>query len=62
MVVDYWKTKRISEYAGLNIGTAPRVRFLKLSGKFGHGSQQVFMRDNIIASHTCFGGNMDINC
>ena len=23
---------------------------------------QGFMQDNIIASHTCFGGHMDINC
>ena len=23
---------------------------------------QGFMQDNIIASHTCFGGHMDVNC
>ena len=25
-------------------------------------SQQGFMQDQIIASHTCFGGHMDVNC
>ena len=24
--------------------------------------EQGFMQDKIIASHTCFGGHMDINC
>ena len=24
--------------------------------------EQGFMQDNIIASHTCFGGHMDVNC
>ena len=24
--------------------------------------KQGFMQDNIIASHTCFGGHMDVNC
>ena len=23
---------------------------------------QGFMQDNIVASHTCFGGHMDVNC
>ena len=23
---------------------------------------QAFMQDQIIASHTCFGGHMDVNC
>ena len=23
---------------------------------------QGFMQDNIIASHTCFGGHMEVNC
>ena len=23
---------------------------------------QGFMQDHIIASHTCFGGQMDVNC
>ena len=23
---------------------------------------QGFMQDKIIASHTCFGGHMDVNC
>ena len=23
---------------------------------------QGFMQDNIIVSHTCFGGHMDVNC
>ena len=25
-------------------------------------SARGFMQDNIIASHTCFGGHMDVNC
>ena len=25
-------------------------------------SKQGFMHDKIIASHTCFGGHMDVNC
>ena len=25
-------------------------------------SDQGFMQDQIIASHTCFGGHMDVNC
>ena len=29
---------------------------LKSKGKQG------FMQDNIFASHTCFGGHMDVNC
>ena len=24
--------------------------------------KQCFMQDNIIASHTCFDGHMDVNC
>ena len=31
---------------------------LKVSLSGNHG----FMQDQIIASHTCFGGHMDINC
>ena len=27
-----------------------------------HGWYQGFMQDTIIASHTCFGGHMDVNC
>ena len=26
------------------------------------GYNQGFMQDKIIASHTCFGGHMDVNC
>ena len=26
------------------------------------GVDQGFMQDKIIASHTCFGGHMDVNC
>ena len=26
----------------------------------GHGAGQGFMQDNSIASHTCFGGHMDV--
>ena len=29
---------------------------------FYHVSNQGFMQDQIIASHTCFGGQMDVNC
>ena len=25
-------------------------------------TSQGFMQDNIIASHTCFGGHMDVDC
>ena len=25
-------------------------------------TKQGFMQDKIIASHTCFGGHMDVNC
>ena len=25
-------------------------------------AEQGFMQDKIIASHTCFGGHMDVNC
>ena len=28
----------------------------------GVGGSQGFMQDKIIASHTCFGGHMDVNC
>ena len=28
----------------------------------GVGGGQGFMQDKIIASHTCFGGHMDVNC
>ena len=26
------------------------------------GHSQSFMQDNIIASHTCFGGHVEVNC
>ena len=28
----------------------------------GMGWNQGFMQDKIIASHTCFGGHVDVNC
>ena len=27
-----------------------------------YNGQQGFMQDKIIASHTCFGGHMEVNC
>ena len=29
---------------------------------FKVSDKQVFMKDTIIASHTCFGGHMEVNC
>ena len=31
-------------------------------GSFLHPSGQGFMQNKSIASHTCFGGHMDVNC
>ena len=30
--------------------------------RFPGGGMQGFMQDKIIASHTCFGRHMDVNC
>ena len=37
------------------------IRSENLKWKHMNGSQGL-MQDQIIASHTCFGGHMDVNC
>ena len=32
------------------------------SVQLNRSARQGFMQDNIITSHTCFGGHMDVNC
>ena len=41
-----------------NDTAAPIVKAAMLGFHGKHG----FMQDQIIASHTCFGGHMDVNC
>ena len=36
--------------------------YLTYSIKYPVIREQGFMQDKIIASHTCFGGHMDVNC
>ncbi|KAK2182667.1 hypothetical protein NP493_341g01000 [Ridgeia piscesae] len=51
-------TQRVARALGSQLGSlpifSPNLFILPLS----HG----FMQDHIIASHTCFGGHMDVNC
>ena len=46
---------RISLFSDQNISKTQSLRiFVSVC--------QGFMQDKIIASHTCFGGHMDVNC
>ena len=49
--------------AGKDADVFYRFHYVKLEiCRISLGDFQGFMQDKIIASHTCFGGHMDVNC
>ena len=58
-------TARVARALGSQLGSLPsfppNLFILPLSHVW-YMKDQGFMRDHIIASHTCFGGHMDVNC
>ena len=44
------------------VADKPALEKLDLDGRSMVNAGQGFMQDKIIASHTCFGGHMDVTC